>query len=163
MRYFINVMSIDQCLNDPFLILMMFEVKITLPKNRICRYYFSAPSFKKCDDFEGVWWRGVMIFFSFPESQLMAESNLWAFYIFACLLLLKDISLIEFYFIPHPPPSVNTEKGANNLFSVFIWDAVAICTSCSSTAVEPPNVFSLPNCFLGLDPLWSIEAVGANG
>ena len=154
MRYFINVMSIDQCLNDPFLILMMFEAKIMLPKNQTCRYYFSVPSFKKCDDFEDL---------SFLESQLMTEFSLWAFYIFACLLLLMDISLIEFDFIPHLPPSVNTEKGTNNLFSMLIWDAVVLCTSYSSTAVETPNIFSLSSCLLGLDPLWSIVAAGANG
>lgn len=31
-HYFFNVVSIDQCLNDPFLILMMFEMKTTLAK-----------------------------------------------------------------------------------------------------------------------------------
>lgn len=100
---------------------MMFEVKITLPKPQICTYYFSVPSFKKCDDFENL---------SFPESQLMTGSNVWASYGFACLLLLMDISLIEFDFSPHPPPSVNIEKEANNLFSMLIWDAVVLCTSC---------------------------------
>lgn len=31
-----------------------------------------------------------------------------------------DISLIEFDFSPHPPPSVNIEKEANILFSMLI-------------------------------------------
>lgn len=61
---------------------------------------FQCDFISKCD-FEG---RG------FPESQLMMESisELFIFFLF----LLMNISLIEFDFSPHPPPSVNTEKEA---------------------------------------------------
>lgn len=60
-------MSIDQCLSDPFLILMMFEVEITLSQIQIGWYYVHVCSLKKCDVAEGL---------SVPESQLMTECSL---------------------------------------------------------------------------------------